>query len=151
MNEANARMNGGTGPAGLRHPIAALQGRLDALESEARGRLRRALGASNDALLELDVALERLSREDWTARGMRRHLEMLRARADNLRAAALRRVAEMPGEAVSRIATGSRVPVQNLARGLQRMAKRLEPPAPREPLDEAVLDEVRPVPPEHLE
>jgi hypothetical protein len=37
----------------------------------------------------------------------------------------------MPGEAVSRLVTGTRTPLQTLARGLAEMAKRLEPPAPK--------------------
>ncbi|MFY3744684.1 hypothetical protein ACOQFB_12285 [Anaeromyxobacter sp. Red801] len=151
MKASTARkVNGGA--EGRRNPIAAVQGRIDALESEARGRLLRVLGAGEEALHDLDLALERVSREDWSTRGMRRHLDELRARAENLRAAALRRVAEMPGEAVSRLATGSRVPVRNLARGLERIAKRLEE---RPPAISVVADreerEPPEVPSEHLE
>ncbi|ACL66355.1 conserved hypothetical protein [Anaeromyxobacter dehalogenans 2CP-1] len=151
MKASTARkVNGGADVR--RNPIAAVQGRIDALESEARGRLLRALGAGNDALHDLDLALERLSREDWSARGVRRHMDVLRARAENLRASAMRRVADMPGEAVSRLATGSRGPVQNLARGLERIAKRLEE---RAPAISVVVDREERDPPEvpaeHLE
>jgi hypothetical protein len=145
-------VNDAAEPGARRNPIAVVQGRIDALESEARGRLRRALGAGNEALHDLDLALERLSREDWSARGMRRHLDVLRARADNLRAAAMKRVADMPGEAVTRIATGSRVPVQNLARGLERIAKRLEEQAPAISVVADREERAEPeVPAEHLE
>lgn len=113
-------------PAVRRGPFDHLQARLETLETEARGRLRKALGAGNGALLGLDEALARVSSEDWSVEGVRRRLGLLRARAENLRAAALRRVAEMPGSAVSALATGSRAPVQNLARELDRLAKRLD-------------------------
>lgn len=133
MNEAT---NGS--PERLRQRLTDFQSRLDGLEADARERLRKALGAGNEALRGLDDALARMSSEDWTVPGMRRRVEALRARAENLRATAIKRVTEMPGEAVSAIATGSRVPVQNLARGLERIAKRLEPapkagPAEAEP------------------
>ena len=116
----------------IRQRLSELQSRIDAFENDARHRLRKALGASNEALHGLDDRLARMSREDWSVPGMRRRMEELRARAENLRASALKRVAEMPAEAMSKIATGSRVPVQNLSRGLERIARRLdgrEPPA----------------------
>jgi hypothetical protein len=113
-------------PAVRRGPFDQLQARLESLEADARGRLRKALGAGNGALLGLDEALARVSSEDWSVEGVRRRLGLLRARAENLRATAVRRVAEMPGTAVSALATGSRAPVQNLARELDRLAKRLD-------------------------
>lgn len=122
-------------PERLRQRLTDFQSRLDGFEADARERLRRALGAGNEALRGLDDALARMSSEDWTVPGMRRRVEALRARAENLRATAFKRVTEMPGEAVSAIATGSRVPVQNLARGLERIAKRLEPAAKAAPAD----------------
>lgn len=104
-----------------------LQARIETLEAEARGQLRKALGAGNGALLGLDGALARVSSEDWSVDGVRKRLEVLRAKAENLRSAALKRVAEMPGTAVSAIATSSRGPVQNLARELEKLAKKLDP------------------------
>jgi hypothetical protein len=106
--------------------LTTLQTRIDALEAEARGQLRRALGASNDALKELDGALARVSRDGIAGVGVRRRLDELKARAESFRASALKRVAEMPSTAVTAIATTSRVPVQNLAKGIERIAKRLE-------------------------
>jgi hypothetical protein len=108
-----------------------LQERLEELGSEARGRIRRALGKGNEKLLELDEALARVARDDWTVPGVRRHLDELRARAANLRTHAIKRVSDIPGEAVSRLATGGRAPVQSLARGLAQVAKRFEPPGPK--------------------
>jgi len=119
-----------TGASTAQRRVATLQSRLDAMEQDAIGRLRRALGAGNEALHELDAALERVSKEDWTTHGLRKRIEELKARAENLRASAVKRVAEMPGSAVNAIASTSRVPVQNLARQLERMAKKLEPAAP---------------------
>lgn len=107
--------------------IHTLQTRINELEVEAKGRLRKALGAGNDALLGLDERLAKVSREDWSVDGLRKRIDVLRHRAENLRANALRRVSEMPGTAVSALATSSRGPVQNLARELEKLAKRLEP------------------------
>ncbi len=108
-----------------------LQERIDTLEAEARGRIRRALSTGNAKLMELDGALAKVAREDWTVPGMRRHLHELRARAENLRASTLKRVEALPGEAVTKLATGTRAPVQNLAKGLAEWAKRMEPPKPK--------------------
>lgn len=124
--------NGHDHPDRIRQRLSEFQTRLDAFETDARHRIRKALGAGNIALHDLDERLARMSREDWSVPGLRRRVEGLRARAENLRTNAMKRVSEMPGEAVSRIATGSRVPVQNLARGIERLVRRLdekEPPA----------------------
>jgi hypothetical protein len=45
----------------------------------------------------------------------------------------MKRVSEMPGTAVSALATGSRAQLQTLARGLAEISRRLEeaPPAPK--------------------
>lgn len=106
-----------------------IQERFVAMEQQARGRISRVLTHGNERLRELDRALARVAREDWTVTGMRRHLEAWRVRAENLRAVAIKRAGEMPGEAVSALASGTRRPVQNLAKGLADIAKRLEPEA----------------------
>jgi hypothetical protein len=128
-----------------RKRLTSLQARFDALETEARGRLRRALGAGQHRLTELDEMLARVSREDWSMDGMRKRFEALRSRAGQLRVNALKRVNEMPGSAVSALASGSRVPLQNLARELERLAKLVEPPAAAKPRDG---EAVQPSPPE---
>ena len=108
-----------------------LNDRIHSLETEARGRLRRALSTGNEKLLELDERIARFAKDDWTVPGMRRHLEELRARAENLRATALKKVGELPGEAVSKLATTTRVPIQTLAKQLADIAKRMETPKPK--------------------
>lgn len=120
-----------------------LQERFGAFEAEARGRIRRALSTGNAALMEIDEALAKVAKDDWSVPGLKRHLGELRKRADTVRANAVKRVQDMPGDAVSRLATGTRGSVQTLARGLAEMAKRFEPPAPKrvkktvEPNDDA--------------
>lgn len=109
--------------------LQGLQARFDALEAEARGRILKALGAGQHRLGELDVALEKMAREDWSVPGLRKRLDGLRERAETLRATAMKRVNEMPASAVSAIASSTRVPVQNLARELERLAKLVEPHA----------------------
>ncbi len=118
-------------PEALRHPIASLQERIDALEAHARGRLRRALATGNARIRELDEALARVASDDWTVPGMRRHLDELRARAGNLRATAAKRVQEMPGTAVSALASGGRTRLQHLARSLEEISRRLEAAPPK--------------------
>ncbi len=113
-------------PRGTRR-LAALQARFDALELDARERLRKALGAGQQRLTELDEALAKVSREDWSMDGVRKRFDALRARAEQLRANTMKRVNEMPATAVSRLTSGTRVPVQNLAKELDRLAKLLEP------------------------
>ena len=121
-----------------------LQERINTFEAEARGRIRRALSSGNEKLMELDGALAKVAKDDWTVPGMRRHLHELRARAENLRSTALKRVEALPGEAVTKLATGSRAPVQNLAKGLAEWAKRIEPPKPK--AVEAKPTELKPEP-----
>jgi hypothetical protein len=104
------------------------QERFGALESEAKGRIRRALSTGNAKLLELDEALAKVAKDDWTMPALRKQLDQLRTRAEELRASALKRVQDMPGDAVSRIATGSRAPPEPRA-GLAEMAKRFRRPA----------------------
>ena len=118
-----------------------LNDRIHSLETEARGRLRRALSTGNEKLLELDGAIARLAKDDWTVPGMRRHLEELRARAENLRTTALKRAGEFPGEAVSKLASGTRAPIQTLAKQLADIAKRIETPKPKPKAVEVVEPE----------
>jgi hypothetical protein len=113
-------------PEIVRSRITHLQERFGALELEARGRVSRALMSGNANLRELDRALERVSPDDWTVPGVRRQLDRVRARAETLRASALKRVAEMPGTAVSALASGARAPIQSLTSGLDELAKRIE-------------------------
>ncbi len=108
-----------------------LQERIGQFEAEAKGRIRRVLATGNAKLLELDGALAKVAKDDWTVPGIRRHVEELRSRAVNMRAEATKRAQQLPGEAVSRIATGTRAPLQTLAKQLAELAKKLEPPAPK--------------------
>jgi hypothetical protein len=108
-----------------------LHERVGALEAEAKGRIRRALATGNAKLLEIDGALAKVAKDDWTLDGIRRQVDELRARAATMRSEATRRAQAIPGEAVSFIATGTRVPVQTLAKQLGELAKRFEGPAPK--------------------
>ncbi len=108
-----------------------LQERFGALEAEAKGRIRRALATGNAKLLEIDGRLAKVAKDDWTVPGIRRHVDQLRSRAVNIRNEATKRAQELPGEAVSRLATRSRAPLQNLAKQLGELAKKLELPAPK--------------------
>ena len=113
----------------LRRPLATLQERLGTLEFEAKERLHDVLASGNTRLLELDGALAKVSKDDWTVPGMRRQLDDLRVRAEKVRDSAMKRVQVIPAEAVERLVSGSRGPIQNLAKSLAELAKRLEPAA----------------------
>jgi hypothetical protein len=108
-----------------------LQERINSLEAEARGRIRRVLSTGNEKLMELDGALAKVARDDWTVPGLRRHLHELRARAENVRATTLKKVEQLPGEAVTKLASGTRAPVQTLAKELAEWARKMEPPRPK--------------------
>ena len=84
------------------------QERVGAFEAEAKGRIRRALSTGNAKLMELDGALAKVTKDDWSVPGLKKQLEQLRARAEKARTTAMKRVQQMPGEAVSKLATGSR-------------------------------------------
>lgn len=105
-----------------------LHERFNTFENEARGRIRRALATGNEKLMELDERLAKVAKDDWSVPRMKREIEELRARAESLRVNALKRAGELPGEAVTKIAKGTRAPLQNLAKGLADIAKRFEPP-----------------------
>jgi hypothetical protein len=89
------------------------------------------LATGNAKLLEIDGALAKVTKDDWTVDGIRRHVDELLARASSMRTEATRRAQAMPGDAVEFIATGSRVPVQTLAKQLGELARKLDPPAPK--------------------
>jgi hypothetical protein len=116
-------------PELIKNPRAAFQ----AFETGARGRIGSLIESSNASLSELDHLLERLSKEDWTLTGIRRRIDALRSRAVNARTTAMKRFDEMPGEAVSALASAGRARIQDLTRSLQAIAKRLEPGANAKP------------------
>ncbi len=108
-----------------------LQERITTFENEARGRIHKVLETGNEKLKELDEALAKVAKDDWSVPRVKRELEGLRARAEGFRASAIKRAGELPGEAVTRLANGTRAPIQNLAKGLADIAKRFEPTPPK--------------------
>jgi hypothetical protein len=119
--------------AAERTPRVAVQERIDAFEVEAKKRLDHLLHSGNERLTQIDHFLERVSKEDWTLTGMRRRFGALRSRAENAGTTALKRVDEMPAEAVSALATAGRARIQDLSRGLSALARRLDAPPPGPP------------------
>lgn len=106
-----------------------LHDRFNTFENEARGRIHKVLATGNEKLKELDEALAKVTKDDFSVPRVKRELEELRTRAENIRANAMKRAGELPGEAVSRIASGTRSQLQTLAKGLADFAKRIEPAA----------------------
>jgi len=111
----------------LKSRLATIQESLTTFETEARGRLGKVLASGNSRLLELDGALAKVSKEDFTVPAMKKQLDGLRHKAEGLREDAIKKVEEIPAQAVEKLVTGSRGPIQNLAKGLAEMAKKLEP------------------------
>jgi hypothetical protein len=107
------------------------QEKFGAFEAEAKGRIRRALSTGNAKLLELDGALAKVAKDDWSVPALRKQLDQLRTRAQNAGATAMKRVQGIPADAVTKLATGTRTPVQTLAKSLADMAKRFEAPPPK--------------------
>jgi hypothetical protein len=124
-NGADAAARQGIADA-VRSRLTDLHARLGKLETDARGRVYRALSTGNAKLRDLDGKLARVSRDDFTVPAMRKQLEELRSRADAARASALRRVSAMPGQAVHALATGTRAPIQGLAERVAAIAKRFD-------------------------
>jgi hypothetical protein len=58
---------------------------------------------------------------------MKRHLDVFKVRAESFRDSAMKRVETMPADAVQKIVTTSRGPIQNLAKSLAEFARKLEP------------------------
>lgn len=103
-----------------------LQDKLNTFETDARERIQKVLATSNAKLKELDHKLAKVAKQDLSVPRVRRELEGLRARADALRANAIKRAGELPGEAVNLLVTQTRAPIQNLAKGLADIARRLD-------------------------
>jgi hypothetical protein len=108
-----------------------MQERFGALETETKVRIRRALSKGNERLVDLDGRLAKIAKDDWSVPGLRRHFDQLRSRAEKVRVEATKKAQGLPGEAVTRLATSARTPLQRLAKGLATLAKRLEPPGPK--------------------
>ncbi|MFO0582063.1 MAG: hypothetical protein U0229_07325 [Anaeromyxobacter sp.] len=114
----------------LKTQIANLQQTLSTLETEARGRLRGVLENGNTRLLELDGALAKVSKDDFTAAALKKQLDGLRHKAEGLRDDAMKKVEDVPAVAVEKFVTSTRAPIQNLAKSLADFAKKLEAAAP---------------------
>lgn len=109
--------------------VNVLQARLDEFESGARERLIKALGAGQHRLTDLDGALEKWAREDWSVEVLRKRLEALRKLIEILRAKAVERMKELRAMVLKGFASSTRVAVQILARELDGLVKMLEPKA----------------------
>jgi tRNA A37 threonylcarbamoyltransferase TsaD len=89
-------------------------------------RLEHLIESGNARLAELDERLARVSKDDWSFSGIRRRVEALRPRAEHARDDALKRLDKLPAQAISAVASVSRERVQDLARGLKWVEKRLD-------------------------
>ncbi len=110
-------------PELIKNPKAAFQ----AFETSARGRLKHLTESGNARLNELDQALSRVSKDDWSFTGIRRKVDTLRGQAESTRASAVKRLDAMPGVALAALAAAGRARIQDLSRGLKWVVAQLEP------------------------
>jgi hypothetical protein len=134
------KMNGGRAmkvPEFLREPIEAAQARLELLEVEAQRVLKDLVQRGRASRKDLEVMVQRLSKQDWTFPEMKQRFDRLReqgveratewrGRADNFRAEALERVLDLQGRAISFLGVATREQVDELSKELDRLAKRIE-------------------------
>jgi hypothetical protein len=120
-------------PAALRARIVSLQGLVAGVESDARGRLVTALKGATASLRHADAALERLGREQWTARAIRRRVEEAgRAGTATLlhRAATVAdRADKLPAIAVEKLVGAGTTSLRALSSRVERAAEGLAKPA----------------------
>jgi hypothetical protein len=124
-------------PAALRARLVSLQGLVAGVETDARVRLASALKGATASLRSADAALERLGREQWTARAIRRRVdEARRARTATLlqRAATVAdRADKLPAIAVEKLVGAGTTSLRALSSRVERAAEGLSKTAAAEP------------------
>jgi polyhydroxyalkanoate synthesis regulator phasin len=134
------KMNGGRAmkvPEFLREPFEAAQARIEHLEAEAQRVLRDLVQRGRASRKELELRVQRLSKQDWTLPEMKHRIDKLReqgveraaewrGRAESFRAEALERFLDLQGRAISFLGVATRDQVDELSKELDRLAKRIE-------------------------
>jgi polyhydroxyalkanoate synthesis regulator phasin len=133
----NTQKNGRKVPEFLREPLEAAQARLEAFEEEAQKVLKDLMEKGKASRKDFAELVQRLSKQDWSLDEMRGRLDKLReqgverahelrAQADSFRVEAFERLVDMQSKAVSFLGVASREQVEDLAREIERLVKRIE-------------------------
>jgi hypothetical protein len=134
------KMNGGRAmkvPEFLREPLEAAQARLEQLEVEAQKVLKDLVERGRASRKDLEVMVQRLSKQDWNFPEMKHRIEKLReqgveraagwrGKAETFRAEAMERVIDLQGRAISFLGVATREQVDEISKELDRLAKRIE-------------------------
>jgi hypothetical protein len=134
------KMNGGRAmkvPEFLREPLEAAQARLEQLEVEAQKVLKDLVERGRASRKDLEVMVQRLSKQDWNFPEMKHRIEKLReqgveraaewrGKAETFRAEAMERVIDLQGRAISFLGVATRDQVEEISRELDRLTKRIE-------------------------
>ncbi len=124
-------------PEFLREPLEAAQARLMEFEEEAQRVFKELVQKGRESRKDVAELVQRLSKQDWKMdelkgrvtklreHGLERAHE-LRGRADAFRADALEKLEELQTTAVEFLGVATREQVEELARELERLARRIE-------------------------
>lgn len=121
----------------LKEPIEAAQARIGVLEGEAQRVLKDLMVRGRASRKDIEQIVHKLSRQDWTFPEVKQRLEKLReqgveraaewrGKAESFRAETLERMVELQGRAVAFLGVATREQVEELAKELDRLARRLE-------------------------
>ena len=136
-----AKLNGNSKavkvPEFLREPIEAAQARIGLLEEEAQRVIKDLMVRGRASKKDIEHIVHKLSKQDWTFPEMKQRLEKLRGqgaeraaewrgKAESFRAETLERMVELQGRAVAFLGVATREQVEELAKELDRLARRLE-------------------------
>lgn len=124
-------------PAFLKEPLEAAQERLEQFEEEAQRLFRELMDKGRASRKDLEQAVARLSRQDFTFPELKHRLERLRdqgaeraadlrGKAEGWRTEAMERLSDLQARAVAFLGVASRDEVQELSREIDRLARRIE-------------------------
>ena len=121
----------------LREPIEAAQARIGLIEEEAQRVIKDLMVRGRVSKKDIEHIVHRLSKQDWTFPEMKQRLEKLRdqgaeraaewrGKAESFRAETLERMVDLQGRAVAFLGVATREQVEELAKELDRLSRRLE-------------------------
>jgi hypothetical protein len=124
-------------PEFLREPLEAAQARLEAFEEEAQKVLKDLMEKGKASRKDFAELVQRISKQDWSLDEVRGRFDKLReqgveraqelrAQADTFRSEALERLVELQAKTVSFLGVASREQVEDLAREIEKLSKRIE-------------------------
>ncbi len=124
-------------PEFLREPLEAAQLRLVEFEEEAQRVFKDLMQKGRASRKEVTQLVQRLSKQDWRMDELKGQVTKLRehglerahelaGRAESFRSEALEKLEELQGKAVAFLGVATREQVEELARELERLARRID-------------------------